>query len=107
MGCSFITQAKLDEMSLFFGELFYYVLEAVQFNSQNLCHVESWSLTKGVKTAAVGHALNPTISLINHSCDPNAIRVNIGTTTMVVLTKRVQPGSEICISYSPVFQVSQ
>ena len=63
-------------MSLFFGELFYYVLEATQYNTQTLSVVESWNLTKGVKTLPIGHAFNPTIALINHSCDPNAVRYN-------------------------------
>jgi SET and MYND domain-containing protein len=48
----------------------------------------------------VGMALDPLASLMNHSCDPNAVYLFEGTTIRVRSLKPISPGQEIFISYT-------
>ena len=43
----------------------------------------------------VGCALEPTVGLLNHSCDPNTCRVNIGRATLVYATRDIAEGEEV------------
>ena len=60
------------------------------------------------RTQRIGVCLNPSLALINHSCDPNYGRVWIHGTNKVlaICTRVVSAGEEICDSYSGVFGVS-
>ena len=60
------------------------------------------------RTRRIGVCLNPTLALINHSCDPNYGRVWVkGTKQVVALcTRTILPGEQICDSYSGVFGVA-
>ena len=52
-----------------------------------------------------GIGLFPTISLLNHSCCPNAIHVRNSKfcKSSIVSLRPLSPGEEICISYGPTF----
>ena len=60
------------------------------------------------RTRRIGVCLNPTLALINHSCDPNYGRVWIQGTkhVLAICTRPVFPGEQICDSYSGIFGVS-
>ena len=45
-----------------------------QYNAQLMYEVGNWTITTGVKLNTIGLAINPSLSLVNHSCDPNAVR---------------------------------
>ena len=45
-----------------------------QYNAQLMYEVGNWSITTGVKLNTIGLVINPSLSLVNHSCDPNAVR---------------------------------
>jgi len=51
----------------------------------------------------IGRATNPTLALLNHSCDPNFRRISVGNRTLGFATKRILPGEEITDTYSPTF----
>ena len=50
----------------------------------------------------VGSAVEPTLVLLNHSCDPNINRINIGRCTVVVAAKDIEKDEEICDCYLPL-----
>ena len=45
-----------------------------QYNAQLMYEVGNWTITTGVKLDTIGLVINPSLSLVNHSCDPNAVR---------------------------------
>jgi hypothetical protein len=51
-----------------------------------------------IGTAVYGHS-----SYFNHSCDPNVAFVIGGKANVMVATRRVAAGEELCISYGPTF----
>ena len=46
-----------------------------------------WTLNKVVK---IGVALNPSLALINHSCDPNYARVVRGKNVLAFATRKIR-----------------
>ena len=65
--------------------------------------VESVSATVECQEKRLGTTIFPTISLLNHSCQPNAtIAYEVGTEGVVGIVsacRDIQPGEEIAISY--------
>ncbi len=54
-----------------------------------------------VGLARIGSAINAGIgSTINHSCDPNTCRINVGRQTLLFASRNVPPGTEITDIYS-------
>jgi len=62
----------------------------------------------GLCSIPFGTGIFPTISLINHSCAPNAIHVRgrKGCETAVISLRALNPGDEITITYGPRFTLS-
>ena len=56
------------------GTLVYHLLQVSQYSVQELFEIDGYEAAKGPKLNPIGLALNPSFGLINHSCDPNAIR---------------------------------
>jgi hypothetical protein len=46
-------------------------------------------------TRHIGQAFNPTLAMINHSCDPNSVHFNIGKATISVATRLIKKGEEV------------
>lgn len=47
----------------------------------------------------IGCSLEPTLVLLNHSCDPNVIRVNNGRDTLMFACRNIAEGEEIFDTY--------
>ena len=45
--------------------------------------------------SSIGCALEPTVGLLNHSCDPNTCRVNVGRATLVYATRDIVEDEEV------------
>ena len=73
-------------------------LIAVQcFNSQKiseLAHEKSKFNWEGI-----GTSINSSISLINHSCDPNTFLFNMNKTSVLIASKHITKGDEVTMSY--------
>jgi hypothetical protein len=51
----------------------------------------------------LGNALNPSVgSVLNHSCNPNTIRISVGRKTIIVAARNIAEGEEICDIYRSV-----
>ena len=58
------------------------------------------------QTRPVGVALEPTLVLLNHSCDPNMVRVNRGAATIAFAARNIARGEEITDCYSFPYDVT-
>ena len=58
------------------------------------------------KINKIGVAINPSLALINHSCDPNYARVERGKDVMAFATRRINAGEEILDVYSGTWVAS-
>ena len=54
----------------------------------------------------VGHALYPTLCLLNHSCDNNVYKYFAGDTVVVIAHKNILEGEEVTEEYFPSVQVT-
>ena len=59
---------------VYFGTIIYHLLQVAQYNAHEIYEISDWNITTGVKLNSLGLALNPSFAVVNHSCDPNAIR---------------------------------
>ena len=64
---------------------------------------KAWNSNKIVK---IGVAINPSLALINHSCDPNYARVEKGKDVLAFATRLIRKGEEILDVYSGTFVTS-
>ncbi|CAG0922419.1 unnamed protein product [Notodromas monacha] len=55
---------------------------------------------------ALGVAVYPTLSLINHSCDPNCARIDLGQTCALRVLYPISRGQEVTCSYGPHYAKS-
>ena len=83
-------------------------METATMNSHEIGIVEcpadqSWM---SAQTRAVGCAIEPTLVLLNHSCDPTMVRVNSGHSTIAFASRNIKKGEEITDSYSYPYDVT-
>lgn len=60
---------------------------------------ESGIPVTGIVQHEIGAAAMPVLSLINHSCDPNIVRVSYGDVIAVKVIRRIKSGDEILDNY--------
>lgn len=98
-----------DPIRLRVAEWVHHFMRIAQFNSHE---VTDRCGGGGGRTRRVGVCINPTLALVNHSCDPNYGRVWVswagGSTAkprgvLAFATRTIEAGEEICDSYSGVF----
>ncbi|XP_023339607.1 SET and MYND domain-containing protein DDB_G0284059 [Eurytemora carolleeae] len=100
---------KLGPEELMIGKLLIHLMEVATMNSHEIgqleCFGEETSWLLGT-TKAVGCALEPTLVLLNHSCDPSLIRLNFGTSTFCFASRFIKKGEEITDSYTLTYDVT-
>jgi len=92
-------ELELSPEELAIGELILHFMRVVFFNSHEV--TERSSIDK--KIVKIGVCLNPSLALINHSCDPNYARVVKGRKSIAFATRLIKKGEEIHDVYSPTF----
>ncbi|KAI5731580.1 hypothetical protein M8J77_012647 [Diaphorina citri] len=90
--------AKLEEL---IGGLLLHQIQCLQFN----CHEVADLVGTGEssKTRFIGAGIFPTLSMFNHSCEPNIVRYFRGTMVYVNLCKNFKKGDQICENYGPLY----
>lgn len=78
-------------------------LQLTQCNALRIIELTRPTKFDEPKPEPVGIGLYPTVSLINHSCDPNADLTFYGDSVVVRAIRNIAEGEEICISYGPLF----
>ena len=69
------------------------------YNSQQV-----HKLTPSFQLDRIGAAVNPSLSLVNHSCDSNSIRCNVNKSSILVAVNHIPMGQEITESYTVHFR---
>ena len=64
----------------------------VRFNGQPI---------KGPDGSSIGQALEPSLALANHACDPAMRRENVDTKAILVMSKGLRRGEEASVNYLP------
>lgn len=85
----------LNENELLIARLLYHILEILQSNTDAVCQAGIWSPEKGLTVDGVGCCLNLSLALVNHSCNPNTVRANKGTATLMMANANIRKGQEV------------
>ena len=102
------SSAGLTDQELLVGAFMIHVMEVASMNSHEIGQVEcepgqSWLVGQ---TRPVGCALEPSLVLLNHSCDPTMIRVNTGSSTLCFASRDIKAGEEITDGYSFSYDIT-
>lgn len=98
--------SSLSEPELHIVSLLDRIIAATSFCTTEVCHFEmggesDW--TGGKVTPVIGRTINPTLTLVNHSCYPTAARVCFTNQTLLIAQKNMKSGETITINYSAPF----
>lgn len=106
----------LTETELFLARLLHHFMRVTYYNTHEITTTtvhenqeDNQSLGMGgvspekLRLRRIGRATNPTLALLNHSCDPNYRRVSVGRYTLGFATKNIPKGDEITDTYCPTF----
>jgi hypothetical protein len=91
---------ELTEEEVLAGRLLHHFMRAAYYNTHEITEVEKtgdgWVDNRARR---VGRVTNPSLALINHSCDPNYSRVSHGVTTYGFACRPIGKGQEILDTY--------
>ena len=85
---------SLDATETFILRLIHQVICAQAFNSQSV-----YKISKSFTWDRIGTAVNPSLALVNHSCDSNSIRCNVNKSSILVAARHIPEGEEITDTY--------
>ena len=73
---------ELGDEEMLAGQILHHFMRAAYYNTHEITELETvGSNFEENKVRRIGRVTNPTLALINHSCDPNYRRVSVGTVT--------------------------
>ena len=82
------------------GQILHHFMRAAYYNTHEITELETVGDNfEENKVRRIGRVTNPTLALINHSCDPNYRRVSVGRVTYGFACKPIGKGREICDLY--------
>ena len=93
---------EMTDNQLFFAKLIHHFMRVAYYNSHEMTRIDPLTL----EVIRIGRATNPSLALINHSCDPNYRRVNIDNRTIGFAARPIKAGTEISDTYSQIFATS-
>ena len=106
----------LTDVELFLAQLLHHFMRVTYYNTHEITTATmdtdieedgGFNMTSNsperLQLRRIGRATNPTLALLNHSCDPNYRRVSWGKYTIGFATKNIQEGEEITDTYCPTF----
>merc|ERR1719322_1527420 len=111
------SRTVLSETELFLARLLHHFMRVTYYNTHEITTAsvdqdDMMSSANGggggispekLRLRRIGRATNPTLALLNHSCDPNYRRVSVGRFTLGFATKKILKGEEITDTYCPTF----
>ena len=91
---------KLHPKEKFILKLIHHLIAVQCFNHQQV--TELAVIKNQYKWEVIGASLHPSLSLVNHSCEPNTFRFNINQTSILIANRHIHPGEEVTMSYDGV-----
>ena len=98
---------NLSEDEMFIAMLLHHFMRVVYYNCHELTELQPGSHWSENKIVKIGIAINPSLALINHSCDSNYARVMSGRRVKAFATRTIKAGEEILDVYCGTFAVSE
>ena len=86
-------------METFVLRVIHQVICATAYNAHQV-----HSLKPDFSLERLGTAINPSLALVNHSCDSNSVRFNVNKSSILVAVQHIPAGEEITDSYSAHFR---
>merc|ERR1712223_117935 len=108
----------LSDTELYLSQLLHHFMRVTYYNTHEITTItedtdedvfgcsNAFNVTHSpdrIRVRRIGRATNPSLALLNHSCDPNYRRVSVGKCTLGFATKNIQIGDEITDTYCPTF----
>ena len=92
----------LSETELFLGKLIHHFMRVTYFNTHEVTTTDEDTTGVGfgsdrLAMRRIGRATNPTLALLNHTCDPNYRRISVGRDVSSIIMYRMY------LSYSSSF----
>lgn len=78
-------------------------MRVTYYNTHEVVVIEDRKNVLDNSVKRIGRATNPSLALINHSCDPNYRRISRGKITLGVASKAIKKGQEITDTYCATF----
>lgn len=103
---------SLSEEEVYIGMLIAHFVTVAERNSQNINilsskHKNLVSLADIIncefEPVSVGCGIHPTLAMVNHSCDPNTVKVQQGGKTFLLAARQLQVGEEVLDNYGVLF----
>ena len=99
---------NVDFMELLYGSLLCKHIHQVVCNGiavTGICDIPDPKLSALSQYGQLryGTGIYPTVSLMNHSCDPNCIQSFANNTLIIKVAKDIEPHQELTISYGPIY----
>eukprot|EP00093_Oithona_nana_P003709 03709.XXX_1099_2702_1 [CDS] Oithona nana genome sequencing. len=99
---------RLSEEELYLSLLIHHFMRVTYYNTHEITTTDEDTNGVGFGTdrlamRRIGRATNPTLALLNHTCDPNYRRISVGRQTLGFATKLIKAGEEITDTYCPTF----
>ena len=91
----------LGALETFVLRLIHQIVCAQVYNAQPV-----HKITKAFAWEKVGSAINPSLALVNHSCDSNALRCSVNKSSILVAARHITEDEEITESYTVHFRDS-
>ena len=88
-----------SSLDIFILRLIHQIVCAQVYNAQPV-----HKITKAFSWEKVGMAINPSLALVNHSCDSNAVRCSVNKSSILVAARHIPEGEEITESYTVHFR---
>ena len=88
-----------DDTEIFMLRLVHQLVSVQAYNSHSV-----HEMSENLEWVKIGTSINPSLALINHSCDSNAIRCNLNRNSMLVAGRHIMQGDEITDSYTLHFR---
>ena len=92
---------SLGSLETFILRLIHQIVCAQVYNAQPV-----HKITKAFAWEKVGSAINPSLALVNHSCDSNALRCSVNKSSILVAARHIPEDEEITESYTVHFRDS-
>ena len=84
----------LSETELFLGKLIHHFMRVTYFNTHEVTTTDEDTTGVGfgsdrLAMRRIGRATNPTLALLNHTCDPNYRRISVGRDVSSIIMYRI------------------
>jgi len=104
-GMEYLTlEPQLDGLNLFVTAMLYQYISAARYNAHEIdMNSKKNGTYDQVDVLSIGSALYPILPLLNHSCNANTIRFNIGKKVVLIASRDIRKGEKVTDSYGKTF----